>query len=280
MWRNFKAASAAALLVWLAAPVRAGNSPYGVFPESESDQVFRHLTADPRHVQLGVSYYRLDGRDEADAALGHSWGMARWHTNNDHWTWQWNIDGMAYSRFILGGGVNEFQTVDFLVGLPLLVRNGKFSARAAVSHESSHLGDDYIRRTGDQGFRYSNEGISLVLSYDVAPWARVYGGGSYLLHTVPFPQRRAGQAGVEFISKELALSQRYLFHLFLAEDLQTHENVHWNVNTRTVAGLQVGAKGVPRSMRFYGGYFTGHSPFGQFFDHREHYADVGISLLF
>ncbi len=280
-WPKRRAASVAAvlgLLACLAAPARAGNSPYGLFPESQ--QVFRELSADPRHVQLGVSYYRLRGRDNADAALGHSWGLARWYAGNDRWIWQANVEGMAYSRFILGGGVNEFQTVDFIVGLPLEVRRGNFSARAALSHESSHLGDDFIRRTGDEGFRYSNESVGLTLSYDLTFWARLYAGGTYLLHTVPFPQRRVGQGGVEFTSKELGLSRDYLFHVFLAEDVQAHENVHWNVNSRTVGGLQLGFKGVPRSMRFFVGYFTGHSPFGQFYLQREHYADVGMSLLF
>lgn len=280
-WRSCKAASvlllAAAALFWTAAPAFAAHSPAGVFPESE--QVFRELAADPRHIQLGVSYYRLGDRDEADAALGHSWGMARWYTKDDDWTLQWNVEGMAYSRFLLGGGVNEFQTVDFLANLPLYVRHGPFSARAMAFHQSSHLGDDYIRRTGDEGFRYSDEGVNAVLSYEAARWLRVYAGGTYLLHTVPFPQRRSGQTGLEMTSRQL-VGRKYLLRFFVAEDAQTHENVHWNVNSRTIGGVEVGYKGVPRSMRLYGGYFTGHSPFGQFYLQKEHYADVGISLLF
>ena len=36
--------------------------------------------------------------------------------------------------------------------------------------------------------------------------------------------------------------------------------------------------GIPRSMRLYAGYFDGHSPYGQFFTRREHYADIGVSF--
>jgi len=279
-WRNCRPASAllAAALLFPAAAARANSSPYGVFPDT--DRVFRELMADPRHVQLGVSYYRFAGRDEADAALGHSWGMARWYVHDDHVVVQWNVEGMAYSRFILGGGVNEFQTVDFLANLPLMVRDGRFSARLTAFHQSSHLGDDYIRRTGDMGFRYSDEGVDLVASFDAASWARVYAGGAYLLHTVPFPQRRSGQAGFELTSPEFHASAKYPLHVFLAEDLQTHENVRWNVNSRAIAGIDIGFKDVPRRMRVYAGYFTGHSPFGQFYLQKEHYADLGISLLF
>lgn len=60
----------------------AAHTPYDMFPESE--QVFQHLEADPRRVQLGAAYYRLDGQNRADVALGHSWGMTRWHTNADY----------------------------------------------------------------------------------------------------------------------------------------------------------------------------------------------------
>src|SRR3569623_2706081 len=104
-WRSCRVASALLALValcWPAAPALANHTPYGVFPEDQ--RVFHELIADPRHVQLGVSYYRLAGRDNADAALGHSWGMARWYLKDDKWVLQWNVEGKAYSRFILGGG--------------------------------------------------------------------------------------------------------------------------------------------------------------------------------
>ena len=266
-----------ALLALLSAPAQA-NSPYGLFPEHE--QVFRHLEADPRHIQLGAAYYRLQGRDEADIALGHSWGMARWYSNNDQWVWQWNLEAMAYSRFTIGGALNQFETVDFLAHLPLAARRGPFSTRVMLFHESSHLGDDYIRRTNDVGFRYSIDGLNGVLSLDAASWARLYAGATYLLHTVPVPARRSAQAGFELTSRELGLATDFPMRVFLAQDLQSHENVRWNVNSRTVAGLQLGFKKVPRYVRLYGGYFTGHSPYGQFFSRLEHYADIGISLLF
>ena len=281
IWPRFclgKRLAAAAVLLAAAATTARANQPYGLFPESE--QAFRRLIADPRHVQLGINYYRLQGRDTSDVALGHSWGMARWYSHDDCWMWQWNLEAMAYSRFTVGGSVNEFETVDFFANLPLAVRHDAFSAQAMLFHESSHLGDDYIRRTTDRGFRYSLEGLKTTVSYEPAPWARVYGGMTYLLHVVPIPQRRAFQGGFELTSKDLELSRKYPVRVFLAQDLQSNENVKWNLNSRSVMGVNLGFHDVPRYMRIYVGYFDGHSPYGQFFARREHYADLGVSLHF
>lgn len=264
--------------VLLTAVSASANSPYGVFPESE--KVFKQLTADPRRIQLGASYYRLGGKDRADVALGHSWGMTRWNTNNDYWTWQWNIEGMAYSRFTIGSALNSFETVDFVGNLPIAVRHRAFALRATLFHESSHLGDDYIRATNDQGFRYSVEGVRLTASIEPLYWARFYGGGTYLLHSLPDPARWIGQAGVELTTREVARTRKYPLKLFLAQDLQYKGATSHAPNSRTLAGLILGFNGSPRSMRFSVGHFDGYSSFGQMYKRRESYNDVVISLHF
>ncbi|MBI2789893.1 MAG: DUF1207 domain-containing protein [Elusimicrobia bacterium] len=264
----------AALLSVLAANA-AARAPIDVFPESE--KVVRQLEADPRRVQLSAAYYRLDGKDRADAALGPSWGMTRWRTEDESWSWQWNVEAMAYSRFTLSGSLNAFETVDFVGNLPVAARHGGFSARAMLFHESSHLGDDYIRMTGDQGFRYSIDGARLTLSVEPLDWLRAYCGATYLLHTIPDPARRAAQAGFELTSR--AIGSRHL-RLFYAQDVQFREAVDYHASWRLMAGVIVGIDGAPRSMRAFVGRFDGHSPFGQLYRRRERYTDVGLSFHF
>ncbi|MFX8868193.1 DUF1207 domain-containing protein, partial [Acinetobacter baumannii] len=74
------------------------------------------------------------------------------------------------------GGVNEFETVDFFANVPVEARYGLWSGRATLFHESSHLGDDFIRRTGTTGYRYSVEGLKIVNSLDLCRFLRVYAG--------------------------------------------------------------------------------------------------------
>lgn len=267
--------AAAALLAALALNAGASAS-YAMFPEN--DAAFRPLEADPRRIRLGASYYRLDGRHRSDVALGHSWGMTRWFT--DAWTWQWNIEAMAYSRFTISGSLNSFETVDFAGNLPVSLRRGRFSARAMLFHESSHLGDDYIRRTNDQGFRYSIDGTRVTLSADAAPWLRVYCGATYLLHSVPDPARKAAQGGVELTTRPLGRSRRYPIRLFAAQDVQFREAVGYGASSRSVAGVIFGFDGVPRSMRLFIGRFEGWSSFGQLYRRRERFNDVGLSMHF
>lgn len=268
--------SALCALLLALAPNAAAEPVVDVFPRS--DQVFQELKADPRAIRLGASYYRLHGRDRSDIALGHSWGMTR--RRSDSWTWQWNIEAMAYSRFTLSGELNSFETVDFFGNLPLAARRGKLSARAMLFHESSHLGDDYIRRTGDQGFRYSIDGLRLTLSLDLTSWARAYAGGAYLLHTVPDPARKSAQAGMELTSGKLGWSKMYPLRLFAAQDLQFKEATGYRTNSRTMAGVIIGFDSVPRSMRIYGGRYEGYSAFGQLYRRKESFTDIGISLHF
>jgi len=272
------AALAALRLLAAAAPARANglSQSFVLFPESE--QVFRQLVADPRHIALGTSYYRFAGKDVPDVALGHSWGLTHWDSNDHYWQWQTNIEAMAYSRFIVGGSVNEFETVDFFANLPLAVRHGIWSARGMVYHESSHLGDDFIRRTGQTGFRYSVEGSQLHFAVEPLLWLRAYAGMKYLFHTVGAPGRKTAQYGVELTSPDINRGSRFPMRLFLAQDLQNTEYNDYNINSNTEIGVIIGFREVKRFMRVYGGYFTGHSPYGQFFQQKEHYLDVGLSL--
>lgn len=252
---------------------RAGGFPRG-------NEVFPRLLADPRSTQIQASYYRMSGDDLADVALGHSWGLARWRTGELlQWLWQADIEGLAFSRFKLSGGVNEFQTIDFFANVPLTARRGDVSFKGMLFHESSHLGDDYIRRTNDRGYRYSIDGLRAVAALEPFPILRLYGGGQYLLSTVPSPYKRSAQAGLELQSPELRWSKLVPARLYVAHDLQWHERVRWNMDYRVVGGVKVGfADSAHRAMRLQLGYFDGHSPYGQFFSRREKYTD--FSLVF
>ncbi len=268
----------AALLLSLAALAAPASAEVDLFPRP--NVIFPVLSADPRHIQLSASYYRLDGRDQSDVGLGHSWGLTRWRTGGEQeWLWESDVEGMAYSRFRLGGGVNEFDTVDFFANLPVTVRRGDVAFKGTLFHQSSHLGDDYIRRTGDEGFRYSVEGLRGQAEIDPWRFLRLYAGLEYLLHAVPYPQRWSGQGGFELTSDDLHWSREVPTRLYLAEDLQTHERVKWNVDSHLVGGVKIGFRESPtRAMRVQAGWFDGHSPFGQFYSRRQEYVDLSVSF--
>lgn len=270
--------SVASALLLIALSATAGAAGLDLFPRP--NEIFPLLIADPRHTQLSASYYRYSGQNTSDIALGGSWGLTRWRTGLlQDWLWELDLEGMAYSRFQIGGGINEFETVDFFANLPVTVRRGDISFKGTLAHESSHLGDDYIRDTGNTGTRYSNESVRLQAAIEPRTWVRAYAGGDYLIHDVPAGKRWALQDGLELFSPDLHWSHEVPTQLFVAEDLQWHQDVQWNADSHTVAGVKIHFReSMTRAMRVQFGYFTGHSPFGQFSTRREHYADLSIAF--
>lgn len=267
-----------ASLALLAAQTARAAEPQ-MFPLS--DELFRRLLADPRQAQTRLSYYREYGLNLADAALGNTWGLLRWQDlGGSGWDAQWNVEGMAYSRFKLSGGVNEFEAVDFFANVPVEFRRGRLSARASLFHESSHLGDDHIRRTGNAGYRYSIEGLRLVASIDAAEGLRLFGGGSALLHSVPRAQKGSLEAGFELRSRDLGWFAEHPCWLYAAQDFTAQGRRGWNIDSNTEAGLRLGFPHVVRALRAHIGYYDGHSQFGQFYNNREQYASLGLSFDF
>ncbi len=241
-------------------------------------ELFHRLLADPRQVETSASYYRLFGMNLADVALSDSWGLRRWSLGRDGDTLvQADLEGMAYSAFRLSGSVNQFETVDFFANLPVEIRRGRWSARATLYHESSHLGDDYIRSSGGTGSRYSLEGLRAVTSYDLTPGARVYGGTSYLLHRIPTMGRWGVQSGFELTSTNLHAAPRDV-RLYLAQDFQSKEALGWNINSNTEAGVRLSDVGMRRAVRVHLDHFEGHSEFGQFYSRRISMNSLAISF--
>jgi hypothetical protein len=266
------------LVVLLASSARAAEIDDPNFPPA--NELFARLLADPRQTQTTAQYYRLWGMDIAEVALGNAWGIRRWNAGRDGGVKiQADVEGMAYSVFKLSGSVNEFETVDFFANLPVEIRRGPLSGRFTLFHESSHLGDDYIRRMDSAGGRYSIEGARAVASYDLPAGLRVYGGFSYLLHRIPASGRRGAQAGFEWTSGELRRREPRC-RAYLAQDFQSKEAIQWNVNSSTQLGVRLGFDGVRRSLRLHVDHFEGHSELGQFFRTRLGMNSVGASFDF
>jgi len=268
------------LLSMPAVPSLGGELSYGVLPES--DQLFHRILADPRQAQTTSRYFRSAGENVGDVSLGNVWGMARWYGSGgfDSWVFQLDLEGMAYSRFLLSGGINEFQTIDFFANVPLLIRRGAFSGQLMLFHQSSHLGDDYIRRTNDKGFRFSIEGVRALVSYEPAALLRIYGGSMRLLHSIPRRQKGNIQYGFEVRTRDLRWRPGHQCWFYLAQDFKNQGRTSWNLNSSTQIGFRMGIPRVARAVRVHGGYFEGYSEFGQFYAKRESHFDFGITFDF
>ncbi len=254
--------------------IGATASAKGLEAFPRPDELFPKLLAAPKQFQLGVNRYRIYERTYSDLALGHSWGLVRGRAGDQMTQWQWDARAMSFSRW----GESGLEAVDLMGELPVSVRRGDVSGVGSLFYESSHLGDDAIRRTGRAARRTVATGLRLLVALEPWTWLRAYGGTSFLLDTAPSPKRWALQSGLELMSDDLKLFKDFPLRAYAAEDLQMPERVGFNPNSRTALGVKIGYKESQKAVRVQAGYYSGHSYYGQFQADVEHFAD--LSLIF
>ena len=234
-----------------------------LFPKS--GEIFAPLLADPRQPRLSASYYRLHSADQSDLAVGGARGLLRTRVGRDlSWLGQWEAEAMARARI---GRNGRTEAADLSAALPLSLRRGDVSFKTGPFYRGADSGRP----------RFSETGLRALAALE--PWTafRAYGGTSFLFHTAPSHKRWGLQAGVEFTSPEFRLFSRDV-RAYLAEDLQFHERVGFNPDSRLAAGLRLPLQNSARALRIQAGWFDGHSTYGRFFADKEHYVDLSILL--
>ena len=298
-WRAARAATVIAGLLLLARPAGAqittapplcGTGVHeaealGVvaFPQ---DQIFCPVLADPKEARSFVSLLRgtfpsVDdpegkGTTIASVGLGDSFGLVRWGGPSPGEGVQIDAVGSIFAQFDLGAPSNDLINADYIIGLPLTLRRGGFSARVRLYHQSSHLGDEYLLRSDDiERENLSFESVELLVSQEVGP-LRVYAGGERVFRREP--EALAGKlfhGGVE-----LRTGRGGPVQLVSGVDVKTTERFDWSPAISGRAGLVVmrsGPGGHPaRLVALLLEIYDGPSPYGQFFQDDISYIGVGL----
>jgi hypothetical protein len=176
---------------------------------------------------------------------------------------------------------------DYVVGLPVTMRRGWFSTRFRVYHQSSHLGDEYLLREPSNRRNRENlsfEAVEWILSVD-ARALRLYGGGEYLFRRSPSGlESYVAHGGVELRpdARVIPLGSLGGFRFVAATDLKASQEQDWKPSVSARAGLEydraAGGDSAGRRWGFFVEYYTGPSPYGQFF--REDIRLIGVGLHF
>ncbi len=267
------------------------------FPEGD---VFRPLFADPKQPQFFASFQSIRRREPTvqvrdvgrsvnvgSVGFGENFGLVGRRRGCDGW--QVGILAGVFSQFNLDSSSSDLLNTDFVVGIPVSVRSGLFSARARFYHQSSHLGDELI--LGNPGFNRVNlsfEEIEAIGSVD-APggWGRLYAGGGYLIHRTPDLHRNRVQWGAEVRgpSWPSVLFQRWFDRPFIATfvmgaDFKTFEQLNWVINSNVLAGIEWTRPDTDRRFRLLLNYYRGFNQYGQFFNQKIESFGVGLYLAF
>lgn len=180
------------------------------------------------------------------------------------------VAGGVFSRFDLERSDNEFIEVHYRVGLQLRARYRAVAARAEVYHVSSHLGDEFLERTGRESITTSREGVELLLQGNLLHRLTVYGGPGYLLRSTDDFDRPSLRFGGSWSPG----NERRRFAPYAAGEIFSWSELDWQPLTSLEAGLRFG-----RQARLGVTYGAGPSRAEQFFREDEELLGITFSFL-
>ena len=241
-----------------------------------ADPQWPHFSVASRHLSYGQ-----EPSHTGSANFGETFAFYR---NAAPFAGQWEIALQAgvFSIFNMNAGSTDLVNVDYTVGLLTSYRTGPFSGFLRLHHQSSHLGDEFILNSQAPINRVnvSFEEVDLKLSYELASWFRIYGGGGMLAGKDPNDlQRGTSQVGAELISPWTLWDGKVRPVAYT--DFQANARSNWRVGNSVMAGLQFeNARIGDRKIQVLVKYFGGPSFNGQFYTQNTERFGVGVHLYY
>jgi len=278
-------------------PSRCGSGipatePAGYIPLPRGN-VFCPLIADPKAARSFASYLREQSDSAgttsplnlASVGVGDEFGLGRWSRTRSGDGVQISLTAGVFAQFDLGTDSYDLLNADYMVGLPVTIRSGWFSTRLRIYHQSSHLGDDFLLREPPERRNRQN------LSFESAEWIlsvdggalRAYAGGEYLFNRSPNDlEHYVAHGGAELRPELLVIPLGALggFRLVAATDLKASQEHDWKPSVSARAGFEYDRAGnaeLPgRRWGIFFEFYTGPSPYGQFFREKVRHIGAGI----
>ncbi len=276
-------------------------------PQSESDgyvglphgDVFCPLLADPKAIRSFASYLRAKATlvnpttarafdtDVGAVGIADVIGLGRWNGARPNDGVQISLEAGVFAQFDLRAESFDLLNADYVVGVPLTLRRGAFSARARIYHQSSHLGDEFLLRpdnpeTGRENLSF--ESVEFIASLDMGA-LRLYGGGERLLNRSPESlAQMVGHGGAEWRPDVTLFSLGSIATVrpIVLADVKVADDRTSRPATSVMAGLDIARRrdsdATGRRWMIVGHLYTGPSPYGQFYRDDIRYYGVGLSF--
>jgi hypothetical protein len=160
-----------------------------------------------------------------EATLGGRVGLLRFGSVDGLYPqgFQLDVEGSAQVRLDILEDV-DVRSVDFRGGIPLTYGFGRWQAKLAYYHLSSHLGDEFvIKNPGYNRLNFARDAIALGLAYNVTDDLRVYGEVAWAFYDIvskPWetqfgfdfaPARPTGFAGAPYVAANVHLREELDF---------------------------------------------------------------------
>jgi hypothetical protein len=249
-------------------PRAQAESNYHTMPFPPAHDLFAPLQVDPTELRFAVyGGAPISQRSIMRVDIGDYFGVYRWAFPRGLGGMQLNVGGGIFNRFDATTS-HALQVIDYYGNVPLDVRLGPVSGRFMFYHDSSHLGDDYLREKNIQSVDHSWEALRGILSGQPSRAIRLYGGYTQAVHTKPvWRGREAIQGGLEIFIHTPA---HVFLHPFWATDVQAWHRSAWTPTWTSQLGVKTGSeKSKGRGISYFIQFQTGPRFEGQFFTSRE-----------
>ncbi|MFH1723073.1 MAG: DUF1207 domain-containing protein [Elusimicrobiota bacterium] len=244
--------------------------------------IFAPPLADQKQPRFFASWqaYRTDfgSYKVGSVGFGENVGLVRRLGAREGEGWQIGVSGGVFAVFNLDAESHDLLNADYVIGFPLSFRRGRWSARARLYHQSSHLGDEFLLTSQPiavERINLSFEVLEALVSWD-SKQLRVYGGPSRILSTVTPLKRQRIQAGVEHLGRDAAILGG---RLIAGIEWSAWQETAWIGSLGVKTGLLFSSPyQEARSVRLFAEYYTGQIPHGQFYRLRTRYFGFGFAF--
>ncbi|HVO33358.1 MAG TPA: DUF1207 domain-containing protein, partial [Elusimicrobiota bacterium] len=236
---------------------------------ADAHDVFPSLVADPRELQFALRLAMpVQHTAKGEISAGDYFGLYRWQLPWEDSYLQWSIGGNVTGRFDLVDETKDNEVDDFDASMPIDVRVGRWSTRILPYHVSSHLGDDYIKRTGILPQKYSFDSFKWFVAYEPLRALRLYAGYHFVIRNETTNLGHyALQGGVEWRSGWWGDQHA---QTYWATDVQSWERVAWNPSVTSQLGVRLAHDSTQRqAVCPFVEFSSGHMTPGQFFNREE-----------
>lgn len=252
-----------------------------------SQDPFTPLLADPRQPTSAVNFLGFSNQPflQFNGTFGADIGIARWEspTEGINESIQVGVMGASFSRFAIISSSTYLEDADYVIGIPVTMRFGRFSARIFFYHESSHTGYNYtnimhLSKVSDFG----NEVLQVIPSWDITPYLRIYGGGAYRVIGLYYYPTTSDSliflGGIEaYTSRIKSLDARG----YLAFNLESRGINGYTPDEDLQIGLLFHRPNAYFQVRPAIDFYNGYTPMGDLVNfYKEHYVSLGVYFDF
>lgn len=233
------------------------------------------VNRDPRMKAIYSNQENFRGSQSIETSIGGTVGLVRYIAAGNELKYQVDIFGVVHTRL----SPEDVTVADYRFGLPLTFQWNWWHGKVGYEHTSSHIGDRLIRATGREVFSHAKDEIVLGLGRWIDDNYRVYGQIGYAFFDLN-PDRRKGpfraDLGFEWYMRQ---PTGFWGTPFVAGNIEWRQDQSYAANYTAQAGW-MWRNPYQRfgNFRIFGQYYSGGSPYGQFYNQKEQFGAVGIAF--